>query len=237
MKVLGVIGGMGPLATQVFYKRMIDRTEAARDQEHVDMMILSHASMPDRTVAIQSGDTGDVFCKLLADAKLLEENGAEVIAIPCNTSHYFWQDLQDEIRIPIIHMVRRAVEYIRDKNPGITKIGVLATDGTVQSGIYKKECERLGLECVTPPPAIQKIVMDIIYNQIKKGLDGSIEDFSKIDAFLQEAGCQAAILACTELSCFKETHRLRDYYVDALDVLCEDAILQCGGKLRRAYVL
>lgn len=237
MKILGVIGGMGPLATQVFYKRIIDRTDAACDQEHIDMMILSHASMPDRTAAIQSGDTKDVFSKLLADAKLLEANGAGAIAIPCNTSHYFWEDLQAQVNIPIIHMIRRTVEYVREKNPGLTRLGVLATDGTVQSGIYAKECARLGIECITPPADIQAIVMDIIYNQVKKGLDGSIADFSKIDAFLKESGCQAAVLACTELSCFKETHRLSDYYADALDVLCEEAILQCGGKLRRAYVL
>ncbi len=237
MKVLGVIGGMGPLATQVFYKRIIDRTEAACDQEHIDMIILNHASMPDRTAAIRTGDTAEVFSRLLADAKMLAQNGADVIAIPCNTSHYFWQDLQDQVDVPVIHMVRRTVEHIREKNTGIAKIGVLATDGTVHSGIYAWECERLGLDCVTPPAEIQKIVMDIIYNQVKKGLDGSIADFSRIDAFLKESGCQAAVLACTELSCFKETHRLSDYYVDALDVLCEEAILQCGGKLRRAYVL
>ena len=237
MKVLGVIGGMGPLATQVFYKRLIDRTEAACDQEHIDMIILSHASMPDRTAAIRAGDTEAVFAKLLADARALEKNGAGVIAIPCNTSHYFWQDLQAQVGVPIIHMVRRTVEYIREKNPDIMKIGVLATDGTVYSGIYARECTRLGLECIAPPADIQKLVMDIIYNQVKKGLDGSIEDFSIIDAFLKESGCQAAVLACTELSCFKETHRLSEYYVDALDVLCEEAILACGGKLRRAYVL
>ncbi len=237
MKILGVIGGMGPLATQVFYKRVIDRTEAARDQEHLDMIILSHASMPDRTAAIQSGETAPVLEKLLADARMLAESGAGVIAIPCNTSHYFWEALQAQVEVPIIHMIRRTVEYIREKSPEIKKIGVLATDGTIQSGIYHQECRRLGIQCVAPPPEIQSIVMDIIYNQVKKGLDGSIADFSQIDVFLKENGCQAAVLACTELSCFKETHRLSEYYVDALDVLCEEAIVRCGGKLRRAYVL
>ncbi|HIU48636.1 MAG TPA: amino acid racemase [Candidatus Avimonoglobus intestinipullorum] len=236
-KTLGIIGGMGPLATQVLYKRIIDRTEASCDQEHLDMIILSHASIPDRTAAIRAGKTEELFAMLLKDAKMLEENGAGVIAVPCNTSHYFWQPLQEQMGVPIIHMVRRTVETIREKKPDIQKIGVLATDGTVFTGIYHQECARLGIECVTPGAREQQLVMDIIYKQVKKGLDGSIEDFSAVDAYLKGQGCQAAVLACTELSCFNETHRLSDFYVDALDVLCDEAITLCGGTLRRAYVL
>ena len=236
-KTLGIIGGMGPLATQVLYKRIIDRTEASCDQEHLDMIILSHASIPDRTAAIRAGKTEELFATLLKDAKMLEENGAGVIAVPCNTSHYFWQPLQEQVGVPIIHMVRRTVETICEKKPGIAKIGVLATDGTLYAGIYAQECKRLGIECVAPGAREQQLVMDIIYKQVKKGLDGSIEDFSVVDAYMKEQGCQAAVLACTELSCFKETHRLSDFYVDALDVLCDEAITLCGGTLRRAYVL
>lgn len=229
---LGVIGGMGPMATQLFYKNVIEMTDAKADQEHIDMIILSHASVPDRTTAIKSGDTDKVFNVLLNDAKMLEENNVSAIAIPCNTSHYFWDRLQCEINVPIINMVRETVMSIKEKNPKITKIGVLATDGTVYSGIYNKECERLGIECVTPDESIQKVVMDIIYNQIKKGEIGSMADFEKIDIFLKKSGCEAAILACTELSCFKSNHELTDYYVDAMQVLCEKSILMCGGKLK-----
>lgn len=82
MKVLGVIGGMGPLATQVFYKRIIDRTEAACDQEHIDMIILNHASMPDRTAAIRTGDTAEVFSRLLADAKCLPKTVRTSLPFP-----------------------------------------------------------------------------------------------------------------------------------------------------------
>ena len=164
MGKLGVIGGMGPMATQVLYKEIIERTDVKCDQEHIDMIILSHASMPDRTAAIKSGNTHEVFANLLADAKMLENNGVDAIAIPCNTSHFFWKPLQAEIEVPIINMVRCTVERIKKENPSIKKVGLLATDGTVYTGIYNKECEKLGIECVAPEEDIQKIVMDIIYN-------------------------------------------------------------------------
>lgn len=232
MGKLGIIGGMGPMATQLLYKRIIEKTDAACDQEHIDMIILNHSTIPDRTTAIKSGDTGKVFSLILNDAKMLQDNGVTAIAIPCNTSHYFWENLQNEIEIPIINMVRSTVEKIKSSNPDIKKIGLLATDGTVFTGIYKKECDRLGIECIIPDEDIQKIVMSIIYDQIKAGEKGNIEDFSKIDTFLKKSGCEAAILACTELSCFRENHSLSDYYVDALEVLADEAITLSGGRIR-----
>lgn len=232
MYKLGIIGGMGPLATQLLYQKIIEKTQVKCDQEHIDMIILSHATVPDRTAAIKSGKTEEVLKVLLNDAKMLEKNGVSAIAIPCNTSHYFYDLLQAEITTPILNMVRLTCEKIKKKNPEIKKIGLLATDGTVFTGIYKKECERLGIECVNPDENTQKTVMDIIYNQIKVGQRGNFEDFEKIDVFLKKEGCEAAILACTELSCFAAFHEIGDFYVDALDVLCEESITACGGKLR-----
>lgn len=232
MGKLGVIGGMGPLATQLLYKRIIEKTDAKCDQDHIDMIILSHAGMPDRTKAIKSGNTHEVFSALLNDAKMLEKNGVSAIAIPCNTSHYFWKPLQAEMEVPVINMVRSTVERIKTSNGNIKKIGLLATDGTLYTGIYKHECEKLGIECVNPNKETQKLIMNIIYNRIKAGDNGTREDFSGIDEYFKTIGCEAAILACTELSCFAEIHKLDDFYVDAMDILCEEAIVMCGGKLK-----
>ena len=233
MGKLGVIGGMGPLATELLYRRIIEKTDAKCDKEHIDMIILSHASMPDRTTAIKSGETHEVFKELLSDAKMLENNGVDAIAIPCNTSHFFWKPLQAEMDIPVINMVRKTVERIKANNENIKKVGLLATDGTLYTGIYRQECEALGIECVYPDDETQKQVMNIIYNRIKAGDNGSPEDFAKIDEFMKKSGCEAAILACTELSCFAKIHSLDSFYVDALDILCEEAILMCGGKVKK----
>ena len=98
---LGVLGGMGPQATQVFYQYVLDRTEASCDQEHLPALILSDTGVPDRTASILTGNTEPMYQRLLADARLLEECGCTVIAIPCNTSHYFVDRIQQEIGIPI----------------------------------------------------------------------------------------------------------------------------------------
>lgn len=229
-KTLGVIGGMGPQATCLFFQQVIQRTAAACDQDHIPMIILNHSTIPDRTAAILSGHGDAVYSLLLQDAKALEQHGASAIAIPCNTSHYFADRLQKELSIPIVHMIRESVQAIVKQ--GRQRIGILATDGTVQSGLYQAECARLGVEAVVPSSEIQKIVMHIIYQEVKQGLPGSRSLFAKIDQELRQRGCDAAILACTELSCFAAEHDLLDYYTDAMGILVEQCILACGAKLK-----
>lgn len=230
MGVLGIIGGMGPAATDLLYRRIIDRTAADCDQEHLDMIILNHASMPDRTSAIKSGDTKAVLSALKRDVRFLTDSGASAIAIPCNTSHYFYDDLQSITAVPIINMVRETVLHM--KITGHKRVCVLATDGTVMTGIYERECTAAGIEYIAPPEREQALVMRIIYDQVKKGYPGNMEDFQQIHHFIKAAGCDGAILACTELSVFRAEAGLSDYYTDALEILCEQAILKCGKKLR-----
>ncbi len=228
---LGILGGMGPQATQVFYQRILDRTEAARDQDHLPALILSDTQIPDRTQAILSGDVGPVYRRLLADAQLLERCGCTVLAIPCNTSHFFVDQLQQEVAAPILHMPRLAVQRCREL--GWRRVAVLGTQGTVQSGIYHRECAALGLEPWAPEPDVQALVTAIIYDEIKAGETGSREKFAAIDRAARAAGCDGAILGCTELSVFRAYHDLPPYYVDAMELLAEACILACGKRLAR----
>ena len=227
---LGILGGMGPQATQIFYQRILDRTDANCDQEHLPTLILSDTEMPDRTAAILSGSGEQVYQRLLEDVKLLERDGCTAIAIPCNTSHYFADDLQKELSVPIIHMVRETCKVLACR--GCKRVGILATDGTVQTQLYQKECAAQGFEGVAPDEQTQKLVMSIIYDEIKKGEKGSREKFSAIDRALRAMGCDAAILGCTELSVYRVYHGLPDFYVDAMEVLVERSILTCDKRLR-----
>ena len=227
---LGILGGMGPQATQIFYQRILDRTDAERDQEHLPTLILSDTEMPDRTAAILSGQGESVFQRLLEDARLLERSSCTAIAIPCNTSHYFADRLQQQLKVPIIHMVRETCSALAKR--GCKRVGILATDGTVQTGTYQKECALFGIEGVAPDEATQKLVMSIIYDEIKKGEKGSREKFAAIDRALRTMDCDAAILGCTELSVYRVYHGLPDFYIDALEVLVERSILTCGKRLR-----
>lgn len=229
-KRLGILGGMGPQATQIFYQWILDRTDASCDQEHIPALILSDTAMPDRTAAILSGAEGPVFQRLLADAQLLERSGCTAIAIPCNTSHYFVPRVQEQISIPILHMPRLTVERLR--RMGKKKVAVLATDGTHHVGVYRDACREAGIEPVVPDGETQKLVMSIIYDEIKQGERGSRGKFARIDHEVRAQGCDGAILGCTELSVYRDYHGLPDFYIDAMEVLAEESILACGKKLR-----
>ena len=227
---LGVLGGMGPQATQIFYQRILDRTDAERDQEHLPTLILSDTEMPDRTAAILEGRGEEVFGRLLSDARQLEACGCTALAIPCNTSHYFADRLQAELDIPLINMVRETCRVLARR--GCKRVGILATDGTVRTGIYQMECTAQGFQGVAPDEDTQKLVMSIIYDEIKRGESGSREKFAAIDRTLRDLGCDAAILGCTELSVYRVYHGLPDFYVDAMEVLVEESITRCGKRLR-----
>ncbi len=233
-KILGVIGGMGPLATHLFYKMIIEKTQANKDQEHLNMIILNHATMPDRTEAIIRGNLDHLYTYMLRDAKMLEEKGAAVIAIPCNTSHFLVDDLQKEIGIPIIHMIRETVKRISDSMGDCQEIniGILATHGTIKTKLYQQECEKSNIRPIILSEENQERIMKLIYDGVKNGGEIRFEDFQRVEDELLERDCKGAILGCTELSCIKEQFKLSDFYIDAMNVLAEESILFSGKQLK-----
>ena len=233
---LGVLGGMGPQATNTFYQFVIDRTDAQTDQEHVNALILSDSEMPDRTSAILSGGEAreGVYRRLLADARLLEGAGCTCIAVPCNTSHFFLDRVQEQIDIPIIHMIRETARLLADQ--GLKRPGILATDGTIQTGLYQKEFSAAGIEAVVPSTEAQELVMSLIYDDVKAGRDGDPQKFAAIHEDLLAQGCDCGVLACTELSVFADKHHLPPFYTDAMAVLAERAVEACHKPLRHIFI-
>lgn len=229
MKSLGVIGGLGPLASAYFLELLIDMTDAKTDQEHLDVILFDRPAVPDRT-AYLLGQGENPLPQMQETARTLENLGAACIAIPCVTSHALYRELSGAVGIPILHMVEETAAYLEDA--GIHKAGILATDGTVRTGIYQRECAGQGVEAVVPGPQAQALTMSIIYDEIKRGESGSREKFAAIDRDLRSRGCDGAILACTELSVYKEYHGVSELYLDAMDVLAEESIRACGYPLR-----
>ena len=229
-KVLGILGGLGPMATVYFYEMLTRHTQAARDQDHIDVIINSRATTPDRTSYILGQSAENPFDIMAADAARLVTFGADVIAIPCNTSHFFADRLQAGLRVRLLNMVRLSAAAMAAR--GCRRVGILATDGTVRTGIYQRECAGQGVEAVVPGPQAQALTMSIIYDEIKRGESGSREKFAAIDRDLRSRGCDGAILACTELSVYKEYHGVSELYLDAMDVLAEESIRACGYPLR-----
>ncbi|MDR2132789.1 MAG: amino acid racemase [Clostridiales Family XIII bacterium] len=230
-KKIGVIGGMGPAASALFYRMTVEHTKARRDQDHVDMILLSHASMPDRTEALRAGRRAELLKLLLTDARMLESCGAGAIAITCNTSHALADELQAGIGVPLINMVTEAALECAERFEGEpARVAVLATDGTLRAGFYARALEAHGLEPWLPDEETQGLVMRLIYDGVKGGGRIEREDFLAVERALARAGCDAAILGCTELSVIKEKFNLPDFYVDAMLTLAKRVIVFAGGE-------
>lgn len=227
--LLGVLGGMGPEATQLFYARLIRRTKAARDQEHIPVLIYGDCAVPDRTAAILCGDTAAVEARLTADAKTLERAGCTCLAMTCNTAHHFAPAIRSAVSIPLLHMPDLAVR--RAKAAGVGKLALLGTQGAMEAGIYQDICAQEEVEGWTPDKETQALLTTLIYDQIKAGQRGDEALFAKIDAAVRGAGCDGAVLGCTELSVYRAYHPLRGGYIDAMEVLAEECVLACGKEL------
>ena len=207
---LGIIGGLGPLASSYLYEMITKKTNAKKDQDHLNIILLSHPSIPDRTKYILKESDNSPLPYLIKDAKTLENLGVKMISIPCNTSCYFHEELQKEINIPINNIIKNTVKYIKEKN--IKKVAVLATKGTIKSNLYQKELEKANINYLTPN---QDKVMEIIYDYIKAGKEVTKEIFAectkdvKVDAF---------ILGCTELLILKKKLKLTENFIDPLEI-------------------
>lgn len=221
--MLGIIGGMGPMASAVFYDMISSKTDASCDQENLDLILLSHAGMPDRTRAILSKDEAQIEAvrsKLYADAIFLQNAGCTAIAVTCNTAHYFVNMIEGEIDIPFIHLIRETAEAVASKFVA-KKVAVLATDGTIETRLYQDELSKRGVIAFTPKAEVQALVMYEIYECIKSGKPADEEIWEKIEKYVKEEGCEAAVLACTELSVVRKELSLGSFYFDPMDIMAE----------------
>lgn len=222
---------MGPKATAVFMDQIIEHTDAERDQDHIDMVIVNHATLPDRTAVILEQQEQRFLQAIERDFRLLEFADVAHIAIPCNTSHVFYDTLQRMTRIPIIHMVDETVKVMAERYGRGGKIGLLATNGTVRSGVYGQICEKYGLQLQLPNEDAQNRIMRFIYHDIKGGLTPDAVAFEQIIADLVRIdGCHGVIIACTELSCIPLGAATIDHCVDAMNVLVRQSIERSGKR-------
>ena len=230
---LGVIGGLGPIATAHFMELIIRMTEAATDQEHLDMIIYNRPSIPDRTGYILDQTKPNPLPEMIRVGNALARQGAKLIAIPCMTAHYFHRELTRYIEAPIVHAIHETAAHL--KKHGITKVGIMATDGTIRSKLFQQELERHGLEAIIPGEEGQKCVMSVIYDDIKAGRPAEMDKFEFASRELRTAGAEAIILGCTELSLVKRDYPIGAGYLDAMEVLAQVCVRSCGGRLKDEY--
>lgn len=231
METLGIIGGMGPLATVRLMERIVTMTEAHSDQEHVEVIAFNCGTIPDRTAYILDPGKPSPLPKLKSYAKQLEELGASCIGIPCITAHYFYQEIQNHVSIPVINMLEESVRTLQEMK--VTKVGIMATSGTLQTKILQDTLARFDVAYDTPDSSTEEIIMSLIYDDVKAGRRASTSKMDAVSDFYHSKGCDCIILGCTELSIVKDELGLSDGYLDVLDVLARLAIVKCNKRLKQ----
>lgn len=215
-ELAGIAGGMGPLATIDLMRLIMEETPATCDQEHIPLLVYSYPQVPDRTKAIL-GEGESPVKALIGTFQLLERAGATFLACPCNTAHYFFPEVEKAVSIPIISMIEETA--IEVKRANISKVGILATDGTIKTGIYQKTLNARGIETEVPDEEHQLAVMEAIYG-VKAG-----RDLKEARQILEPAlnwmseRVDAVIAGCTELPMLLREPVEGITVVDALRVL------------------
>ena len=229
---VGVLGGLGPAATVLFMRRLVELTDAPRDQDHVDLLVWQHGSIPDRSAFLLGhGESPEPV--LVADAVALERAGARFIAIPCNTAVVWVEQMRAAVSIEVLDTVAETVDAARRAVPGLQRLGVLATDGTLLAGTYAAAAAAAGIDLITPAPEVQREVMSIVYDGVKAGEPVPRERFDAVVDHLRDQGAEAVALGCTELSVLHGELGVDDItIVDSIEALARRVVLRAGASLR-----
>lgn len=234
MKKAGVIGGLGPMAMVYFLQLITEMTDAATDQEHIELLVHSKPQTPDRTGYILGRSKESPLPVLTKVGVELKQSGADFIAIPCITAHFFQQELERQIGCPILHAIEETAAYLKEEQ--ITKIGLMATDGTIESRLFQQIMEQYGIECCVPEKENQQNVMHLIYNNVKAGRQPEMERFHKVSEALFADGAQVILLGCTELSLIKRDNKLNEGFLDVLEVLARQVVIKAQASVKPEYM-
>lgn len=227
LKTIGILGGMGPLATIDLATKIIKHTVAEKDNDHIHTIIDNYAQIPDRTAFI-IGNGADPTAHLIESATKLESMGADFLIMPCNTAHYFYNDIVKSINIPFLNMISETAKSFKSGE----KIGLLATQGTYSSKIYEKTFNELDLEIIAPPQGLQVLLMDLIY-EIKSGKsNGEDIDVASILNHFYDLGITKIILGCTELPVAFQALNIKGDFFDPTKILALSAITLAGKNVK-----
>lgn len=198
-RVVGILGGMGPAATLDLYREILRLTPAERDQDHIEVLIYSNPTIPDRTSAILAG-TADPLPGLVETARVLERGGAGLLVIPCNSAHHYLPQLRRAVQVEILDMVEEACAEVRARLPGARRVGLLAAAGTVRSGLYERRFAQRGVAVLTPEATeqedVQAAIADIKAGRRREATRATLETAVR---GLVARGAEAVVLGCTEV--------------------------------------
>lgn len=226
--VIGIIGGMGPMATCDLMEKIIRATDASCDQEHVRICVDNNTDIPDRTQALLHGGESPVP-EIVKSAQRLEQMGAQVLIMGCNTAHCFYDEVVSHLKVPLLNMIDETANYLSER--GVHRAGILATDGTCQSHVYDRAFAKAGIQVVYPSQNNQKIVMRMVYDYVKAGnLHVEQLPVQKIVEEMGRMGAEQMVLGCTELPLAFKKLGLVQLTVDPTQVLAHSALAAVGAK-------
>jgi aspartate racemase len=230
-KKLGILGGMGSRAGAMLFSKVLDYSPALKDQDFIEILIHSNSAVPDRTRAIVHKAESPVN-ELLRSIKLLNDSYVDFIIMACVTSYYFHRTLQLHSRARILDPIDIIKKHIQDQYPTIKKIGLLATAGTIQSGIFHQAFDGTGMTVVTLDDRdTEDIFMKSVYMQ--GGLKSSEISGEAIDLFFQsipkilDQGAEVIIGGCTEVQLVLKENMLPIPYIDSMDLAAREAVKLC----------
>lgn len=234
-RFLGVIGGMGPLATADFLRKLVKKTPAEVDQEHIPVLLYGDCTTPDRSANIV-GNGESPLPKLLDGIDFLNRNGATAICIPCNSAHCWFDDIQKASHAPILNIVRASAAQVRKKNPNAKSVGVMSTFGTHRMGIYRKPLKDMGFNVICPTDEEFENLISPAIAMVKAGACAEAEaNYEAAAARLFDRGADVVVLGCTEIP-FSMERSCRSQplkFVDSNDALVE-AVLDLFAAKQQA---
>jgi len=231
-KTIGIIGGMGPLATVDLFAKIVNLCDCKTDLEHPRVLIDSNANGPDRSPAILRGGPSPLS-DMVRSALTLERGGADVLVMACNTAHYFYNDIIPYVRIPFLNMLEETAKYIHEK--GYTTVALMCTDGTTKSGVYHRELEKFNINVLTLNEKDQEITLQMIHDGVKAGSKTwDTVEITRIIADFAAAGAQAVIMGCTELPVAFSQYEIDSCLptIDPTEIIARSAIRFVGVKVR-----
>jgi len=232
IKTLGIIGGMGPMATVDLMQKVIQATDAQEDQEHIHILVDNNTDIPDRTAAIL-GEGPSPVPELIKSAERLTAQGADFLIMGCNTAHYFLPELQPHLRVPLLSIIEVAAGYCQQQ--GYQKVGLLASAGTCRTGMYQKALAARDISVLQPVGPQEAAIHDMIYHGVKAG--DAAYDTTQVKQVLRELmaqGAEAFLLGCTETPVAVAMYHLQGQFIDATQLLAEAAVRYAGARLRQA---
>ena len=231
MKTVGIIGGMGPMATARFYQLLIELTEAHCDQEHLHVIIDSAAELPDRSAHI-FGEGESPLEGMICSMRKLTQMGAQIIAMPCNTAHFYYDRLQISVPNELINMVQETVNWVQTQSR-LKTIGLLATSGTYRTQLYQRAFQLSSREMVVPTDACQNNLMKAIYSYKEGRQHEAFELIDQVVESLKGIEVDTWLLGCTELPMLFEKYKGKLPMMDSAWILARKTILSSGAKLSK----